>query len=145
MEVSWREKRAVCSPKNQCPGWFCKDCPPSCVTYLIMFLLLVQLMLCHAVICVLNLVWEQVGAVHTHWRVNKQQTLSSWSVPHPHGCQLCHLSMCSQHAQRSIPNPKMLPLHRPRNLLYHTVYLLWYAWVLDLAVINDQAAGAGKQ
>lgn len=39
----------------------------------------------------------------------------------------------------------MVPLHRLHELLYHTGYLLHYVWVLDLAVINGGAAGAGER
>lgn len=39
------------------------NCPSSCVRYLIMFLLLVQLMLCRAAAWVLNIEWEQVQAL----------------------------------------------------------------------------------
>lgn len=91
----------------------------------------------------------RAGAGSTSALERKQTQTTSlilpWSVPHPHGCQLCLLSMCSQHTQQSIPNPQTMPLHRPNDLLYHTVYLFHYVWVWDLAVINGRAEGAGEQ
>lgn len=88
------------------------------------------------------------GVVQAHWRGNKhkQHALSCLEVslvPVDVSCAI--FSMCSQLTQQSIPNHQMVPLHRLPELLYHTVYPLHYVWVLDLAVINGWAAGAGER
>lgn len=68
--------------KSICPGWFSKDRPSSCFTYLIMFQLLVQLVLRRALVRVLSSYESRCKAVQVHRRgsKHKQQALSCLEV-----------------------------------------------------------------
>lgn len=100
-----RERRGA--PRINNPGWVCRARPSSCVTRLIMFGLLVQLVWRRALIRALALVWEQVQAVavQARWRGSKHKTssLEVSLVPVDVSCGIFP----------RVPGTRMLQLHLP--------------------------------
>lgn len=138
-------EREVCEP-----FWILhRNCPSSCVRYLIMLLLLVQLMLCRAAAWVLNIEWEQVQA---SCKLTGEETDTN-NKPYP------ALKCPSSPWMSAVPSfPCVHNSHSSQSqttkwcrctdyTISYTILFafLHYVWVLDLAVINGWAAGAGER
>lgn len=93
------------------PGWVCRARPSSCVTRLVMFGLLVQLVWLRALIRALSPGVRAGAGGGRAAALEKQQTQNRqpWTVPRPRGRQLRHLSTCPRPPNVAAPPTSSVP------------------------------------